>query len=68
MLTCVLIIVCHQVDISATGRSLMQRSSTEYGLSECYREASIIREPRPTSGNFSMKFDYVFGFFTVKVV
>jgi hypothetical protein len=28
-------VVCYQVEISATGRSLVQRSRTECGLSEC---------------------------------
>jgi hypothetical protein len=33
-------VVCCQVDVSASGRSLIQRSSTERGLfSECEREA-----------------------------
>jgi hypothetical protein len=38
-----------QVEISATGRSLVQRSLTECGVSQCNREASIIR-PWPTRG------------------
>jgi hypothetical protein len=33
-------VVCCQIEVSASGRSLVQRSRSEYGLSnECYREA-----------------------------
>jgi len=39
---------CCQVEVSATGRSLNQRSSTECGVSECDLEASTVRRPRPT--------------------
>ena len=42
-------VVCCQVEVCARGRSLVQRSLTEYGLSECDREASIMRRPWPTS-------------------
>ena len=35
---------------SATGRSLVQRSPTDCGVSECYREASIMRRRWPTGG------------------
>jgi len=31
--------VCCNVEVSATGRSLVQRSTTECGVSECDREA-----------------------------
>jgi hypothetical protein len=30
-------VVCCQVEVSATGRSLVQRISTEYGVSECHQ-------------------------------
>ena len=40
-------VLCCQVEISASGRSLFQRSPTECGVSECDREASIIRRPWP---------------------
>jgi hypothetical protein len=33
-------VVCCQVEVSATSWSLVQRSPTECGVSECYREAS----------------------------
>jgi hypothetical protein len=36
-------VVCCQVEVSASGRSLVQRSPTDYGLSECDRETSIMR-------------------------
>ena len=41
-------VVCCQEEISATGRSLLQRSSTECGVAECDLETSTIRRPRPT--------------------
>ena len=39
-----------QVVVSATGRSLVQRSPTECSGSECDCEASILRRPWPTMG------------------
>jgi hypothetical protein len=42
-------VVCCQVEVSASGRSLVQRSPTECGVS-CDREASIMRRPWPTRG------------------
>ena len=41
--------VCCQEEISATGRSLVQRNSTECGVSECDQVTSQ-RGPRPTVG------------------
>jgi len=35
--------VCCQVELSATGRSLTQRSPTECDVSECHRQASTMR-------------------------
>jgi hypothetical protein len=43
-------VVCCQVEVSATGCSLVQGSPTECGVSECDREALIIRIPWPTGG------------------
>jgi hypothetical protein len=43
-------VVCCEVEVSTTGRSLVQRSPTECGESECDREASIMRRPWPTGG------------------
>jgi len=31
-------VVCRQAEVSASGRSLVQRSPTERGVSECERE------------------------------
>jgi hypothetical protein len=42
--------VCCQVEVFATGRSLVQRSPTDCGVSECEREASIMRRPWPAGG------------------
>jgi hypothetical protein len=36
-------VVCSQVDVSAAGRSLVQRSPTECGLCECDLETSTMR-------------------------
>jgi hypothetical protein len=44
------IVLCCQVEVPATGWSLVQRSPTECGVSECDREASIMRRPWPTRG------------------
>jgi len=41
-------VVCCQVEVSATGRSLVQRSPTECGVSKCDREASPTRRSWPT--------------------
>jgi hypothetical protein len=38
-------VVCCEVNMSAAGRSLVQRSSTACGVSECDREASMMRRP-----------------------
>jgi len=41
-------VVCCKVEASATGRSLFQRSPIDCGVSECGRETSAMRRPRPT--------------------
>jgi hypothetical protein len=43
-------VVCCQVEVPALGRSLVQRSPTECGVSKCGREAPIMRRPWPTGG------------------
>ena len=43
-------VVRYQVEVSATGWSLVERSPTECGVSECDREASIMKSPWPTGG------------------
>jgi len=42
--------VCCEIEVSASSWSLVKRSPTECGVSECDREASIIRRPWPTGG------------------
>jgi hypothetical protein len=39
---------CCEVEVSASGWSLVQRSPTECGVSECDHESSIMRRPLPT--------------------
>ena len=46
----VVIVVCSLAEVSATDRSLVQRSPIDCGLSECNREASVMRRPWPTGG------------------
>ena len=41
---------CCNVEVSATGWSLVQRSPTDCGMSECDRESSIKWRPWPTGG------------------
>jgi hypothetical protein len=36
-------VVCFQVEVLETGRSLAQRNPTESGVSECDRETSTMR-------------------------
>ena len=38
-------VVCCEVEVFATGRSLVQRIRTECGVSECNIEASTMRRP-----------------------
>jgi len=53
-------VACCQVEVSATDRSLFKRSPTECGVSECDREALIMRRPWPTRGCCAMRNkDYV---------
>jgi hypothetical protein len=47
-------VVCCQIEVSATGRSLVQMSPTEFGVSECDREASILKRAWPTKGCCAM--------------
>ena len=48
-------VVCCRVEVSAMVRSLVQRSPTECGVSECDRKASIMRRPWPTGSCFAME-------------
>jgi hypothetical protein len=45
---CLVIVVCYQVEVSATVRLLVQRSPTECGVSECDHKAWTIRRLWPT--------------------
>jgi hypothetical protein len=42
-------VVCCQVEVSAKDRLLVQRNTTLFGVSECDREASTMRRPKPTT-------------------
>jgi hypothetical protein len=44
MCVSVVSVVCCQVEVSATGRSLVQSGPTECGASECDLETSTIKE------------------------
>jgi hypothetical protein len=46
--------VCCQVEVSATGRSLVQGSPTECGVSECDHESSTMSRPWRTGGCCAM--------------
>jgi hypothetical protein len=48
------IAVSCQVEIPASDWALVQRSSTESGVSECDREASIMRRPWPPGGSCAL--------------
>jgi hypothetical protein len=47
---CLVSVVYCQVEVCAKVWSLVQRIPTECGVSECDREASIMRRPWPTRG------------------
>jgi hypothetical protein len=47
-------VVCCQVKVSASGCSLIQRSLTECGVSECGHESTTMRRPWPTRGCCAM--------------
>jgi hypothetical protein len=47
VLSLVSVVLC-QVEVSATGRSLVQKSPAECGVSECDLETSTMRRPSPT--------------------
>ena len=48
------IVVCCQVEVSVSGWSLVQKSPSDCGVSECDREASVMRRPWPTRGFYVM--------------
>jgi hypothetical protein len=47
-------VVCCQVQVSASSRSLDQRSPTEFDVSECDGEVWSTRRPCPTGGSGAM--------------
>ena len=53
-------VVCRQVEVSTTGRSIVQRDPTECDVAECDREPSILGRPWPTGGCFAMKKKYIY--------
>jgi hypothetical protein len=53
-------VVCCQVQVCASGWSLVQRSPTECGVSECDREASIMRRFWPIRGCRAIKNPVIF--------
>ena len=52
---CLVSVVFCPVEVFASGWSLVQRSPTECGASECNRKASIMRRPWPTRGRCAIK-------------
>jgi hypothetical protein len=48
-------VVFCQVEVSASGWPLVQRSPTECGVSECDREASVMRRPWPSGAVAPLK-------------
>jgi hypothetical protein len=53
-------VVCCQVKVLAKGSSLVQRSPTDCGVSECDRAASIIRRPWHISVCRAMEYIYIY--------
>jgi len=47
-------VLCFNAEVSDSGWSLIQRSSTECGVSGCDREALIMKRPWPTRGWWGM--------------
>ena len=48
-------VVCCQAEFSGSGRSLVQRSPTECGVSECNRETSTMRRSWPIKSCCAVK-------------
>jgi hypothetical protein len=48
-------VVCCQVDVSANGRSFVEKSPTEYGVSEYDPEISTLTRPWPAWAAESLK-------------
>jgi hypothetical protein len=59
-------VVCCQVEVSASGWSLFQKSRTKCAVTVCDREASIMRRPWTTGDRRNLKADMIrSGIFTV---
>ena len=54
---CECCVLSGQVEVSTSGRSFVQRSSVECGVSECDRGTSTVRRPRPTWAVESLRKD-----------
>ena len=52
---CLSWMLCFQVEVSASGRSFLQRNLTDCGVFECDREVSKMRRPRSTRGSRAMQ-------------
>jgi hypothetical protein len=46
-------VVCYSVEVSASGRSLVQRNYTERGVFDCDLEISKMRRPTPQLGLYA---------------
>jgi hypothetical protein len=59
-------VVCCELEVSASGRSIVQRSRTDCGVSECDHKAAVMRRSWPTrdcctmGGGEPLLFPYVF--------
>ena len=58
-------VVCCQVEVIASGRSLVKTSPIECGVSEYDREASIMRRPWPTGAVGPWKEIYISIYFVI---
>jgi hypothetical protein len=53
-------VVCFKIEVSASGWSLIQRCPTECGVSECNREASVMRRTWSTRGCCALEKNILF--------
>jgi len=63
-------VVCCQVEVSGSGRSLVQRNPAEFGVCLCVydRETSIMRRPLPTGGCQTSGEGRVKSHFTIQIL
>jgi hypothetical protein len=52
-------VVCCEIEVSASDRSLVQRSRTECGVSECDHKTAVMRRAWPTRGCCAMEKKYL---------